>query len=399
MHSTQRRNLRSVVVAVVVATLSQALVAFGADPTPGNLLTNPGFERVEGGFPVGWGTFDDKAKGLVALDHQEVFAGNYSLRVTGDPAESWLPLFSEGFKTEPGGECTLGCFSKSAVKAGTQILFALREISADGQSIRFSQVPIPLQGDWAFHSQKLKLTDKTTSVQVFIVLQKCEGTVGFDDLVLVKGDLPNLEALQARQKQPATGPAAQETPLYTNLLPNAGLESVADDLPQQWSFVGAGEQQGAADQVCRFAGKSSFRQLHPDGGLPGSYLHPTAPVKLEPNATYRLSVWVRTSPEARSAWTSIARARRQRVEGACLQLLFLGEKGETVAEAWSPAVQTDGQWLPLAAVGSAPGNVVSADVRLYQGALRGTSWFDSLRPTERVGAYLLYYVPPGSLRR
>jgi hypothetical protein len=26
-------------------------------------------------------------------------------------------------------------------------------------------------------------------------------------------------------------------------------------------------------------------------------------------------------------------------------------------------------------------------------------WFDTMRPNERVGAYLLYYVPPGSLRR
>jgi hypothetical protein len=26
-------------------------------------------------------------------------------------------------------------------------------------------------------------------------------------------------------------------------------------------------------------------------------------------------------------------------------------------------------------------------------------WFDTLRPTERVGSYLLYYVPPGTLRK
>ena len=26
-------------------------------------------------------------------------------------------------------------------------------------------------------------------------------------------------------------------------------------------------------------------------------------------------------------------------------------------------------------------------------------WFDNLTPRERVGSYLLYYVPPGTLRR
>ncbi|MEN6644661.1 MAG: beta-galactosidase [Armatimonadia bacterium] len=377
----KRRDLRLALIAL--AALMPVSLALAADPIPGNLLTNPGFEQAEVGFPVGWRTFDEKAKGLVALDRQEVFAGTYSLRVTGDPAEAWLPLFSGGIKTEPNGEYTLGCFSKSAIKSGTQILFALREITADGQSIRFSQVPIPLQGEWAFHSQKLKLTEKTASVQVFIVLQKCDGKVWFDDLVLVKGDLPNLEALRARKKQPATGPAAQELPLYTNILPNAGLESLVNDQPQQWTFVGAGDQQGAADQACRFAGKTSFRQTHGSGGLPASYLHPSNAIKLEPNNTYRLSAWVRTSPGARSAWTSIPKARRQRVEGACLQLIFLDEKGESVTEAWSAAVQTDGQWQPLAVVGIAPGNTVSADIRLYHGDLRGSSWFDSPR-LERV---------------
>lgn len=372
MHIFARGRVCLIVVAVTAFSLSGTV--FAADPTPGNLLLNPGFEEVDGGFPVGWHTFDDKAQSLGALDRQEVFAGTYSLRVTGDPLETWLPLFSAGLKAEPGEEYTLGCFSKSAVKAGTQILFALREISADGQSIRFSQTPIPLQGDWAFHSQKLKLTAQTTALQVFIVLQKCEGTVWLDDLVLVKGDLPNLGELQARQKQPATGTAVPQTPPYTNLLP-----SVPVGATPQWSFVGAADQQGVADPSCPFAGQPAFRQTHAAGGLPGSYLHPSNPVALEANATYRLSAWVRTAPEARSVWTSIASARRQRVEGVCAQLLFRGDKGETVAEYWSPALQTDGQWQPLAVVGVAPGNAVSAEVHFLQGDLRGASWFASPR--------------------
>ena len=70
---------------------------------PGNLLANPGFEQLEGGFPASWGTFDDKARALVALDRETAFAGEYSLRVTSDPAETWQPLFSGGLKVEPGG--------------------------------------------------------------------------------------------------------------------------------------------------------------------------------------------------------------------------------------------------------------------------------------------------------
>ena len=39
----------------------------------------------------------------------------------------------------------------------------------------------------------------------------------FDDLVLVKGDLPNAEALRARPPQPAPGKPRDQTPLYRNL--------------------------------------------------------------------------------------------------------------------------------------------------------------------------------------
>ncbi len=365
--------------ALALLLLGCGLPARAGEGVAGNLVANPGFEQVRGGFPAGWGTFDERASGLVALDRHEVFAGEFALRVTGDPAESWQPLFSDGLKVEPGGAYTLGCYCKSLVKSGTQILFALREIGADGQSIRFSQVPVPLQAEWAFRSQRITLAEKTTSVQVFIVLQKCDGTVWFDDLLLVKGDLPDLGALQARQKRPATRPAPPEVPLYANLLPNGGLEKAEGNLPQGWAFVAGEGQQGAADEARHLAGGGSFRQEHPAAGLPGSYLHPAAPVAVTPNAAYRLSAWAMTAPGCRSGWTSVAHARGQRAEGVCLQLLFLDEGGKTVSQAWSRAIATNGAWQALAVVGQAPGNAATADVRLFHGDLRGASWFDAAR--------------------
>jgi hypothetical protein len=351
-----------------------------AQPTSSaNLLANPGFEQVQGGFPGGWGTFDEKARSLVALDRREVFAGDFALRVTGDAAETWQPLFSEGLQVTPGSAYTLGCYSKSLIKRGTQILFALREISADGQSIRFNQVPIPLQAEWAFHSQKLELTDRTTAIQVFIVLQRCDGTVWFDDLVLVQGELPDLEAWQARQRRAAVGPGDPETPMYVNILSNNGLEMPEAGIPRGWERVGQADQPGAADEAQRLAGRAAFRQEHGARGLPGSYLHPAKPVALTPNAAYRLSAWVLTAAGGRSGWTSVAEGRGQRAEGACLQLLFLDEQGKLVSQVWSPAIQTDGAWQPLAVVGQAPGNAVAADVRLFHGDLQGTSWFDAVR--------------------
>ncbi|MGE5532666.1 MAG: carbohydrate binding domain-containing protein, partial [Bacteroidota bacterium] len=115
---------------------------------PGNLLANPGFEDTHEGFPAGWSTFDAKARSLVAIDAREVFAGRYSLRVTGDPGENWAPLFSGTVKTEPGSEYTLGCYAKTQLKPATgSITFALREISDAGQSIRFDHVQIPHQSE------------------------------------------------------------------------------------------------------------------------------------------------------------------------------------------------------------------------------------------------------------
>lgn len=380
--------LRRLLALLTFAMLVSTRAGYAQAEVPGNLLANPGFERVENGFPVGWGTFDDKAKSLVAIDGREVFAGAYSLRVTGDPGGNWAPLFSDGIRAEAGAEYTLGCYARTQLKPDVgAVTFAVREISDDGQSIRFDHVPVPHQTDWAFFSNKFQLSDKATAIQVFIVLQSCEGTMWLDDLALVKGDLPNLEALKSRQKQPAPAVAIAEVPLYANLLRNGGLDTVAAGAtgPEGWSFSGAADQQGASDDTCRFSDARSFRQAHASSGLPGSALHPATAVKLDPNATYRLSGWLRTSPGSRSAWTSVAPARGQRAEGACLRLLFLDDQGRLVSQVWSRAIQTNGQWQPLAVVGQAPGNAASADVRLFHGDLRGTSWFDALR-LERIAA-------------
>ena len=278
--------------------------ATAQEPVSGNLLANPGFEQVEGGLPASWGTFDDQARSLVALDRATVFAGEYALMVTGDPAETWQPVFSGGLKVESGGEYTLGGYVKADLAQGDDVLFSLREISAEGQSIRFSAVPVPLKTEWGFRSQKLKLTDKTTSVQVFIVLQKCEGMAWFDDLVLVKGDLPDVEALLRRTPKPAAGTVGGQTPRYHNLLENNSFEvaDAATGLPVGWSFSGEAGQTGHLDSGMACAGRVSFEQSHSETGLPSSFLRPTAPAKLSPNASYRLSGWVRTSPDGHSAW-------------------------------------------------------------------------------------------------
>jgi hypothetical protein len=374
IHLSQSRLIALFLIIVAATALhAQAEV-------PGNLLANPGFEETLEGFPAGWSTFDAKARSLVAIDGREVFAGRYSLRVTGDPGESWAPLFSGSVKTDPGGEYTLGCYAKTQLKPATgSITFALREISDAGQSLRFAHVQIPHQSDWAFYSNTFKLSDKTVAVQVFIVLQKCEGTMWLDDLALVKGPLPNLDQLKSRQKQPASAAAAPEVPLYANLLPNNGLDTLTAAAPARSSFAGSAGQTGQSDETFPFAGSRAFRQTHAASGLPGSYLHPAAPTPLDPNAFYRLSGWVRTSADSRSAWTSVPAARGQRVEGASLQLLFLDSQRQLVSQVWSVPVQTNGQWQQLAVVGRAPGNAAFADARLFHGDLRGASWFDALR--------------------
>ena len=348
-----------------------------------NLLANPGFENIQKGFPIGWGTFEEKARSMAAIDREYALDGKYSLRMTGDPAEAWEPVFSDNITVTPSGEYTLAGYCKSNATDG-EILFNIREISSDGQTAAFQQVPIPMMHDWAFYHQKFKLGERTTTVQVFLILPKCKGNAWFDNLMFVKGDLEDIDSLKSKAKvspQTQSGGGSLVT-LKGNILPNNGFEAVdvSRNLPSDWVFVSSDKNYSAGivrDKA--FAGKTSVIQKHANSGLPGSYMTTKTPITVLPNRNYRFSGWVMTSPDGRSAWTTIPSVRRQRVEGSCLQLMFKDDTGSVIDEVWSPVVQTGGKWERLEINGKAPGDAYHAEIRLYHGDFKGNSWFDSIR--------------------
>ncbi|MDO8586624.1 MAG: beta-galactosidase [Armatimonadota bacterium] len=345
-----------------------------------NLLGNPGFESLEKGFPLGWGAFEDKARGMAAADREEVFDGKYALKLMGDPSEAWEPIFSDLIPADNGGEYTIACYCKSALSKG-DVLFALREIASDGRTVTFHKLPIPKSSDWAFYSVTVKLSDKATSVQVFIVLPNCGGEAWFDDVMLVKGELGNIASLKSRTKT-SSNSSVPKADKKGNILLNNGFEFAVEGqtLPLHWAFV-------AEDKSCivgiahdrRFSDSAAATQYHARGGLPGSYLVTETPLDVWPNVNYRLSGWVMTSATGKSDWTSVPYARGKRVEGCCLQLVFRGETGNIIDDVWSQALQTGGKWKRVEVSGKAPADAYTVEVRLFHGDFKGRSWFDSVR--------------------
>jgi hypothetical protein len=340
-----------------------------------NLVQNSGFEQIDKGFPSVWRTFTASAREMFALDREEVFAGRYALHAKGDFSVEWAPIFSNMIPVTPGEECTLGGYVKTKMTDG-ELIFALREIDSNGKSVIFRHVQVPKSSDWAFYSRKFKVGDNTTAVQIYIVMRKVSGDAWFDDVIVVKGDLKNLAELSSKKKSAVLRVSAPVIEPGKNLLPGGGFE-LAD---AGWVFVpGNKKQSGGVDKTVAFAGSASYMQEHKLGGMPGSFLHLAKPVNIAPNKKYMISGWVKTSPDGHSNWTSIPADRHKRDEGACMVLIFRDEDNRIVGDAWTRTLQTGGEWQRLEAVGSAPVNAVTADVRLALGDFKGRAWFDGVR--------------------
>lgn len=348
-----------------------------------NLLVNPGFETVNNGFPADWKSPGEEARKLFELDREINIDGKFSLKATGNPSQEWLPVFTEAINVSPEEELTLAGCCKSDLQQG-EIVFAIREIDKNGKSVKFHQIPVLLKCDWKFYSKKFKMGQNAASVQVFIVLRKGVGHVWFDNLILAKGDLPAIPELETKITE-AVKREKNSKPYSLpkgNLLTNNNFEllDAAGKTALDWTFVADSKDQSAKpDDSNPFSGKYSFMQEHKSGGIPGSYIIPSKPVKILPNKNYRLSCWVNTSADGKSNWTSIPSARRQRVEGACLQLVFKDDAGKIVSQTWSETVQTGGQWKPLEIAARAPGNADYLEARLFHGDFKGQSWFDAVR--------------------
>jgi hypothetical protein len=124
-----------------------------------NLVQNPGFEQIDRGFPSSWRTFTDKAKEMFSIDRDEAFAGKYSLHARGELSVEWAPIFSNTISVKPGEEYTLGGYIKTDMTDG-ELIFALREIGTNGESVIFRQIKVARSSDWAFYSQKFKIGGK-----------------------------------------------------------------------------------------------------------------------------------------------------------------------------------------------------------------------------------------------
>ena len=182
--------------ALLVTAFSCPLRAAEADNP---VISNPGFEKVENNFPTDWRTFSPGDKANYSLDAGAVPGSKYSLKAHGSATLEWAPLFSNTVKVTPGADYTLGAYYKASVQEG-EIIFAVREMTEKEESIKFNHVFLPKQTNWGFFSQKLTMGPNTKAVQVFIVLRKAPGDVWFDDVTLVKGDIPNAKELDAKVK-------------------------------------------------------------------------------------------------------------------------------------------------------------------------------------------------------
>ena len=191
-----RRMLFAGVAVLLAAAVSYPVCAAEVQ----NLVLNPGFEQVENNFPKDWRTFSPKDKENYSIDAAATAGSKYSLKVQGSSDVSWAPVFSNTINVTPGAEYTLGAYYKANVQKG-EVIFALREMTEKQESIKFNHVNVPKQTGWGFFSQKLALGPTTKTVQVFIVLRQAPGEAWFDDVILVKGDLPNAGEYAAKIKK------------------------------------------------------------------------------------------------------------------------------------------------------------------------------------------------------
>lgn len=340
-----------------------------------NMVFNPGFEQLDANSrPDGWGSFNERDAARFEVTSDDVFVGKYALHLSAPDVTVWSPHFSKMMPLTPGAEYTLAGYCKTRL-LGAEMLFALREVDSNGQSVVFQQVAVPAETDWKFLSATFKVGPNTTSGQVFLLLRNGLGDAWIDDILLTEGKPAELTELAKRRPQPAL-PARHVPDMTsgTNLISNNRFEQSLDS----WSFVhGDAGQAASIDTKVQFTGSRSACQSHTTGGVPGSWLTLQDPVAVRSGTNFMLSGWLCT--EGHSNWTGVPIDRAKRDEGACIILQVLDDKKQVISESWSRTWHTNGLWQRVQASARVPVNGWYINVRLFHGDLNGKSWFDSLR--------------------
>ncbi len=169
----------------IVATAAIAVLMTGAawaQVEGENLIGNPGFEDAL----EGW---DEREKPIV-LDEEVRFTGRYACKSVGH-AELQYPGFhwvkSADIPAEPNTMYQFSLMLKASFTEGI-ILPSVREVGADGKTIRYHRVAQIEPGvhEWRALSRPFNSALKAHHFQVYLVMRDVIGTAWYDDLKLVK---------------------------------------------------------------------------------------------------------------------------------------------------------------------------------------------------------------------
>ncbi len=341
-----------------------------------NMVYNPGFEVLSNNNADGWSNFTAADAERFEVSNDEAFTGRYSMHLLSPENKVWSPLFSKMLTLSSGSEYTLCAFCKSNL-VDAEMVFALREVDAAGQSVIFQQVAIPLHSGWTYVSSTFKVSATTTSGQIFLMLRNGIGEAWIDDILLTPGKPDELKQYAARKANPAIPPRSIAALVAgRNLLPD--LLNKSGKISDEWVFTADNPRQSVSvDLTTRLCGMNSICQKHKDGGVPGSWLTLRNALPVRSGSRLQFSAWMRTS--GHSNWTGVPVDRAKRDEGACIKLQYLDDNMQPVSDHWSRTLQTSGEWQRVQAEGKAPVTASYVNVALFHGDLLGSSWFAGAR--------------------
>jgi len=164
----------------------------GAKPEK-NLLSNPGFEEIEGNGPVGWRVEKGGWGEGDGSDDKVFHSGKRSVRVTCPPNGHHQTAVSKGIRVKPNGRYRLSVWSKSTGGAYTYMLAWFKGPKIYKETYRFGgNVTGP--HNWTKSSFIFTTTAATETLEVHLGI-KYGATAWFDDVALVEaqeGDVDNL---------------------------------------------------------------------------------------------------------------------------------------------------------------------------------------------------------------
>ncbi|HAH86614.1 MAG TPA: hypothetical protein DCL60_04510, partial [Armatimonadetes bacterium] len=181
---SMRRLLIGLILAVCLIAGTTAIAS--AD----NILTNAGFES---GKLTPWQQAQGKNAGFeyFTISKQTPHSGTYCVYGRGNTEtryNGFTTLVQDvELKPERGASYRISGFAKAAFTAGSgkKVSIAVREVDAEGKTIRYQDVQIdPAKTDWTSYVKVFTVSDKTVSFAVYIILNNLNNNEGvyFDDI-------------------------------------------------------------------------------------------------------------------------------------------------------------------------------------------------------------------------